>query len=85
MHLLQAQQKMKVQADGKHHHKEFAAGDLVFLKLRPYRQGSLAKHKYEKLSAHYYGPYKVLQCIGQVAYKLEFPLTALIHPVFHVS
>lgn len=85
MHLLRAQLKMKLQVDSKRHHEEFAIGDLVFLKLRPYCQHSLAKRKYEKLIACYYGPYEVLQRIGQVAYKLELPSTTLIHPVFHVS
>ena len=85
MQLLRAQQRMKLQADQKRHHVEFNVGDLVFLKLRPYRQRSLAQRKFEKLAARYYGPFKVLQRIGKVAYKLELPQTAKLHPVFHVS
>ena len=67
MHLLRAQQKMKVHADSKCHHVEFQPGEIGFLKLRPYRQRSLAKRRFEKHAVRYYGPYKVLQLIGSVA------------------
>jgi hypothetical protein len=33
----------------------------------------------------YYGPYKVLQNICTMAYKLELPASSRVHPVFNVS
>jgi hypothetical protein len=47
---------------------------------------SLKKQKKDnKLAPKYYGPYKVLQRIGSIDYKLELPPYSCVHPVFHVS
>lgn len=38
-----------------------------------------------KAKSELYGPYKILQKIGTVAYRLELPPGFKIHPIFHVS
>ena len=69
-----AQNRMKQQADQHHSEWSFNVGDRVFLRLQPYKQMSLKNIKKDnKLSPKYYGPYKVLQNIGSMAYKLELP------------
>ena len=77
---------MKQQADQHRSERSFDIGDWVFLRLQPYKQMSLKQAKKDnKLSPKYYGPYKVLQKIGTMAYKLELPASSRVHPVFHVS
>jgi len=83
--LLRAQQRMKHQADSKRSEREFSVGDMVYLKLQPHIQTSVADRSNYKLSFRYYGPYKVLQQIGAVAYKLDLHPESHIHLVVHVS
>lgn len=60
-------------------------GDLVFLRLHPYSQSSLKKSGVKKIKPCFYGPYKVVHKVGEVAYELEFLESSMIHNVFHVS
>jgi hypothetical protein len=83
--LLRAQQRMKTYADKNRTEREFVVGDQVLLKLQPYAQQSVVNRPYPKISYKYFGPYRILDRIGAVAYKLELPDTAKVHPVFHVS
>jgi hypothetical protein len=83
-HLTRAQQRMKKQADKHRQERSFAVGDLVFLKLQPYVQTSLAPRSSQKLAFKFFGPYKILAKVGEVAYKLELPANSKIHNVVHV-
>ena len=55
---------------------------MVLVKLQPYRQHSIHGRKNHKLSAKYYGPYKVAAIIGKVSYRLELPATSKSTPYF---
>lgn len=76
---------MKQQADKGRIEREFSVGDSVYVKLQPYVQTSVATRANHKLSFKYFGPFPIVQRVGKVAYKLQLPDSAVIHPVFHVS
>jgi hypothetical protein len=59
-------------------------GDMVYLKLYPFRHTAFGLQKNLKLTAKYYGPVKILAKIGHAAYRLQLPVSADIHNVFHV-
>jgi hypothetical protein len=84
-HLARAQLRMKVQADKKRSERSFQIGDMVYVRLQPYVQSSLAHRANQKLAFHFFGPFKVLSIVGPVAYKLELSVSSTIYPVFHVS
>ncbi|GJT65344.1 hypothetical protein Tco_1016824 [Tanacetum coccineum] len=64
---------------------EFQVGDRVMLKVSPHK-GVIRFGKRGKLKPRYIGPFKILERIRPVAYKLEL-LEELsnFHSTFHVS
>ncbi|PON40132.1 Chromo domain containing protein [Parasponia andersonii] len=76
---------MKQVYDKNHVERRFEPGDWVYVKLQPYQQLSIVNRKSQKLAARFYGPFRVIEKIGEVAYKLELPSSSKIHPVFYVS
>ena len=85
-----AHNQQKMYADKHRIERSFEVGDLVYLRLQPYRQSSLKKKGAEKLKPrfygpYFYGPYKIIRKVGEVAYELELPRESKIHNVFHVS
>ena len=83
--LTRAQTRMKKCADSNQLDKNFEVDQWVWVKFHAYRQQSAARRLNFKLSKRYFGPFQILECIGKVAYQLDFPSNSRIHPVFHVS
>ncbi|GJR53614.1 putative reverse transcriptase domain-containing protein [Tanacetum coccineum] len=64
---------------------EFQVGDHVMLKVSPHK-GIIRFGKQGKLNPRYIGPFKILERIGLVVYKLELPEElSNVHSTFYVS
>lgn len=73
------------EADRHHSERSFELGDWVFVKFQPYRQQSVVQRSSHNISPKYYEPYKIIDKIGAMAYRLQLPSASQVHPVFHVS
>ncbi|GKB20653.1 putative reverse transcriptase domain-containing protein [Tanacetum coccineum] len=77
--------RKKSYADLKHKPMEFQVGDKVMLKVSPWK-GVVRFGKRGKLNPRYVGPFKVLEKVGSIAYKLELPQElSRVQNTFHVS
>ncbi|KAK8934756.1 hypothetical protein KSP39_PZI014457 [Platanthera zijinensis] len=84
--MLEAQSRQDKYYDARHRQVEFQVGDRVFLKIRPMHGVSRVRGRRKKLSPRYMGPYRILERIGPLAYRLELPPElAALHDVFHIS
>ncbi|GJS20472.1 putative reverse transcriptase domain-containing protein [Tanacetum coccineum] len=90
--IIQIKQRMQVACDRqtsyanlKRKPMEFQVGDKVMLKVSPWK-GVVRFGKRGKLNPRYVGPFKVLEKVGSVAYKLKLPQElSRVHNMFHVS
>jgi len=61
---------MKLYADKKRFPHPFKVGDLVLVTLCQYRQTSVSGTRIHKLAKRFFGPFQIIQQIGDVAFKL---------------
>ncbi|GJW75089.1 hypothetical protein Tco_0134459 [Tanacetum coccineum] len=80
-----ARDRQKSYTDLKRKPMDFQVGDKVMLKVSP-RKGVIRFGKQRKLNPRYVGPFKVLEKVGSVAYKLELPQElSRVHNTFHLQ
>ncbi|GKE25993.1 putative reverse transcriptase domain-containing protein [Tanacetum coccineum] len=80
-----ARDRQKSYTDRRRKPLEFEVGDKVMLKVSPWK-GVIRFGKRRKLNPRYIGPFKILDRVGTLAYRLELPeQLSRIHSTFHVS
>ena len=80
-----AQNRQKSYADNHRRDLKFEVGDMVLLRISSWK-GVLRFGTRGKPSPRYIRPYRIVERIGEVAYRLEFPSDLdRINDVFHVS
>nr|GEX55775.1 putative reverse transcriptase domain-containing protein [Tanacetum cinerariifolium] len=85
MWLLIEVERVSNYADKRRKPLEFKVGDRVLLKVSPWK-GVVRFGKKGKLAPQYVGPFKIVECVGPVAYRLKLPQElSCVHDTFHVS
>nr|GEZ36832.1 putative reverse transcriptase domain-containing protein [Tanacetum cinerariifolium] len=83
--LLTARSCQKSYADVRRKQMDFSVEDMVMLKVSPWK-GVICFRKHGKLSPRYVGPFKIINRVGPVAYKLELPRELQgIHNTFYMD
>nr|GEY69000.1 reverse transcriptase domain-containing protein [Tanacetum cinerariifolium] len=83
--LITARSRQKSYVDMRRKPMEFDVRDMVMLKVSPWK-GVIRFIKRGRLSPRYVGPFKIIERISLVAYRLELPEKICdIHNTFHVS
>ncbi|GJX64380.1 hypothetical protein Tco_0298723 [Tanacetum coccineum] len=79
-----ARDRQKSYADKRRKPLEFEVRDKVMLKVAPWK-GVMRFRKHGKLNPRYIGPFRIIERIGPVAYRLKLPQElSRVHNVFHV-
>eukprot|EP00253_Pinus_taeda_P031488 PITA_31488 len=83
--LKETQDRQKSYADAHRTDRKYEAGDEVFIRIKP-NKSTIRFGKGTKLSPQFIGPFKAMERVGPVAYRLALPPHLhKIHNVFHVS